>query len=180
MSEFGRFVPVCRYFNYPSLLAFLKRLHPCMSLCSIVNLGPGVLVTKIICLRAEESVYENDTADVPYLRTREPCLNDLTSSLKKEKVMCQEKCAPYSSPLFKSNSVPSLLVSHQGATLPFGGTPLLKTVRRLYVWSRMSFCCSKVIETGFYTCNTTLSDDRKPSKAKERTSWEYPWRPLCQ
>lgn len=39
--------------------------------------------------------------------------------------------APYSIPLSNNKSVPSLLVSHQGATLPFGGFPLLKEVRIL-------------------------------------------------
>ena len=56
---------------------------------------------------------------------------------------------PYSTPLSRSRFVPSLLVSHQGATLPFGGIPLLNSVSRPKVWSRMSFCCSRVRETGF-------------------------------
>ena len=53
-------------------------------------------------------------------------------------------------PLSNKRTVPSLLVSHHGATLPFGGIPLLNRVRRSKVWSKMSFCCSRDMDTGFY------------------------------
>lgn len=64
----------------------------------------------------------------------------------------------YSIPYCNNNSAPSLLVSHQGATLPLGVFPWQNSVNNLKVLSNTSLCCSNVISLGF--------------------SWLYPWRPI--
>jgi hypothetical protein len=55
---------------------------------------------------------------------------------------------PYRTPLSSSMSVVSLLTSHQGATLPFGGNPQ-NSVSWRCVRSRMSLCCSSFMAVGF-------------------------------
>ena len=65
------------------------------------------------------------------------------------RIMWKKDGRPYSIPFSKSRFVPSLLISHHGATLPRGGIPLLNSVISLKVRSRISFCCSTDIATGF-------------------------------
>ena len=53
------------------------------------------------------------------------------STAMRSGVINQVDDIPYSIPFSSRSAVPSLLVSHHGATLPFGGMPLLNSVSRL-------------------------------------------------
>ena len=144
-------IPASRDLDKSSWLPLLQRCHPRIWILAIVDWLPFVCNAEVISLAVVMAEVVLRSMCQPWQKESEPQtlphIRVHTSPVSQHNP--QRIQYPTHARTLSTNSAPSLLLSHHGATIPLGGFPPQKSVSSLYVLSIIFVCCSSVISAGF-------------------------------